>query len=207
MFWKVFPWILAAVVILIGSYAWVERVSNYSVLTDPFVLFPVLGIWAWSVMWTHFVIDEIRRFKPKLPKNIQYKKTSFVFVLFCILLHPGLLIYAQYEAGLGLSLANAYVGAARMWAVQIAVIAFFIFLSFEFFDRMRENPKVEKKWWIVNISQSVAMILIFIHSLTLGTHLQQGWFSIYWILLGIILAGCIIHTHITDWNYFRKKSP
>jgi len=198
MLWRVFPWILGIVVIAVGFYAWIERVSNYSILTNPLVLFPVLGIWAWSVMWTHFVIDEIRRLKPELPKNIPYKKVSFSFVLFCILLHPSIILYAEYKAGLGLSLLNA-------WTVQIAVIAFFIFLSFEFFDRTRKNPKVAKKWWLVNISQSTAMMLIFIHSINLGSHLQQGWFRTYWMILGAILTVCIIHMHIWDWNFFRKK--
>lgn len=184
--WKLFPWILAGFVITVGFYAWIEAGN--------LVLFPLLGIWAWSIMWTHFVIGEILRLKPQLPKNIFYKKVSFALVLLLILAHPMIAL-----TGLGLSLLN-------LWTVQIALAALLLFLSFEFFDRIRENPKVAKNWWIVNISQSLAMTLIFIHSLSLGSHLQQGWFRTYWIILGMILSMCIIHTHISDWNHFKTKT-
>lgn len=189
--WNLFPWLLGTIVIAVGFYAWIEK--------GGLVLFPLLGIWAWSIMWTHYVVDEVRRLKPGLAKNIPYKNTSFAFVLFCILLHPSIILYTEYKAGLGLSLLNA-------WAVQIAVIALFIFLAFEFFDRVRQKPAIAKRWWMVNISQSLAMTLIFIHSINLGSHLQEGWFRTYWIILGIILAVSIIHTHISDWNYFKAKT-
>ena len=73
MLWRVFPWILGAIVIAVGFYAWIEK--------GGLVLFPLLGIWAWSIMLTHYVIDEVRRLKPELSKTFLIK--TLLFPLYC----------------------------------------------------------------------------------------------------------------------------
>lgn len=203
LWWSVTPWILGIMVIIIGYIAAYPQLTPSTSLLDFYTLFPLLGIWAWSLMWTHFVIGEIRRLNPTLPKHMPYHHVSSILVLTFILAHPFLLAIAQYQNGQGLPLGSyyAYAGRGYEWVIWIAALALTTFLSYEVLIRIKERPVVKKYWWFVNISQSAAMLLIFWHALTIGHNLvDPGWFRTYWITLGIILIPTLLHTHYQDWK-------
>lgn len=202
--WRWFPWILGFVVVGTAVYVWASSVRFASLTL--YDVFPVLGLTAWSIMWTHYVIGMIRKLNPALPSNPGYSKVSEYIVLAAILLHPGLLALAQFQNGLGLPPASeyAFVAASSAWAITLAIIAWLTFLSFELFNRMKNNVAVKKNWWLVNLSQSVAMLFIFAHSLTVGRNLQSGWFRTYWLVLGVILIACIVHSHWSDYKKSRS---
>lgn len=205
LWWKMFPWVLAIAVLGVG-FAGVAQYGNvHLIFTTLYGIFPLLGISAWSIMWTHYVIGEVRRLNPTLPKNMVYHHMSSYFVLAAILLHPGFLYYAQYKKGFGLPPGSviSYVGELGMLAASFGILALLIFLSFEIFVRTKENQVVKRWWWLVNISQTVAMYLIFYHSLTIGSHLHGGWFRTYWIALGVVLLPLVLHVH---WNDLRGKT-
>lgn len=202
LWWKWFPWILAVIVTIVGCVVWVQ---NSGRSFPPFTLygwFPILGVWAWSLMWTHYAVGEVRRINPMLPKNELYSKITGTLVLTLILLHPGLLMIAQYQAGAGLPPGSvfSYVGPTGTIAVTLGPIALILFLSYDVFERLQYKPAVKRNWWLVNVAQSIAMLLILYHSLTLGTHLQYGWFRTYWIILGVLLIPMLLHVHWNDWK-------
>lgn len=151
-------------------------------------------------MWTHFVIWELRRLKPELPKDVLYSKVSGILVFALLLLHPGILAFEQYRQGLGLPPASfySYAGEASAWLIMLGSIGLTGFLFFEIIVRFEKNEKVKMIWWFVNIIQTLAMTSIFFHGLNLGGDLHGGWFRTYWILLGLLLVPCILHTHWAD---------
>jgi len=188
-----------------GKLVWYQNSGKNFPPSDLYGWFPILGIWAFSLMWTHYAIGEFRRINPKLPKNELYSKVTGILVLALILLHPGLLVIAQYQNGFGLPPAStlAYVSAPNASALVLASIALIFFLSYEIFDRLKNNPVVKKYWWLVNITQSIAMLFILKHSFTIGSHiLQPGWFRTYWIVLGTLLLPMLIHVH---WDDFKNR--
>lgn len=201
VWWRWFPWILALIIIGTTKLLWIQN-YGFKLPTDLYVLFPYLGILAFSFMWTHYAIAEVRRINPKLPKNELYSKVTGILVFILILSHPGLLALAQYQNGAGLppGSAYAYVGKMGASAVTLGIIAWFLFLSYDVFDRIKNRPFVKNNWWLVNITQSVAMLLILKHSFELGSDIQSGWFKTYWTVLGTLLLPLIIHTHWDDWK-------
>ena len=161
--------------------------------------FPLFGLLAWMIMWTHYVSGALRIKYPDLSQPKYYSKLTSWIVLFSLLLHPGLLSYKLW------SLTDTtppgswfnFVPGMKL-AVILGSIALIIFLSFEVFDRMKDNALVKKYWLLISISQSLAMTLIFVHGLRVGTRLQEGWFMWAWLLCGLALIPCLYLIHKSD---------
>ena len=185
------PWKLFAVVVLLSTIGWAEfrgwQFDNLSL----FAIFPLLGLLAWTIMWTHYALGVVSQLNG-MPRNKTYSKVSAAIVLACILLHPGLLAIALWRTNDVLPPASfySYVAPSLKYAVALGTISLIIFLSFDVFKRIRSKPWVERNWRWVSLSQVVAMILIFIHGLALGQNLQGGWFQLWWVILGALLIPC-----------------
>lgn len=205
IFVKSLPWALFATVVLIGSVAYFSEHNWLFVETikTSFSLFPLLGILAWSIMWTHFAYGALR-IKFNFPKNKLYSVVSAWIVLLLILLHPGLIAMAMYKSTMMFPPKSIflYVGDSLGWAIILAEIALLIFLSFEVFNRLKDKAIIKKNWFWISFSQMVAMTFIFIHSMTVGHNLKSGWFRVYWIVLYAILVPCFILIIRAD---FRSK--
>lgn len=205
---KLTPWLLFLVVVLLGCGAYFSD-QNWeigAVFSSGLSIFPLLGIIAWSVMWTHFVYGALR-IKYKLPKNKIYSVSSGWLVLILILLHPGLLLLENYRSAQLLPPKSIliYTGESLLWAVLIAELALLIFLSYEVFNRIRDKAIIKKNWFWISLSQMLAMTLIFVHSLALGQNLKEGWFRYYWILMFVILVVCFVI--IIKAELKKKQTP
>jgi hypothetical protein len=194
-----FTWGVLAISILLPIIVWGNGISWRAGSISPYQWFPLFGLLAWMIMWTHYVTGAIRINNPKLKKPQYYSRLTGYIVLASLLLHPALLAYAQFERGAGIPPFSYidYVGKELLLAVMMGSVALTIFLSFEIFNRLRQKFIIKKFWLAISFSQSIAMLLIFAHALKLGTHLTSGWFLIIWMLYGIVLLPCIytIHRH------------
>ncbi len=168
--------------------------------------FPLFGLLAWMVMWTHFVTGALRLNYSQLDKPKYYSVVSGYIVLGSLLLHPGLLAYAQFRNGVGVPPKSFYdyVGSSLTLAVIFGSIALLIFLSFEVFNRLKDNKSVRKNWLYISLSQSLAMTLIFVHGIRLGTNFTSGWFIYIWWLCGIILIPCFYFIHKNDVIHYKE---
>jgi hypothetical protein len=192
---KLIPWMLFFVVVVVGCFAYFS-VYNWEIIETlgaGLSIFPLLGILAWSIMWTHFAYGALR-IKYRLPKNKVYSVISGWIVLFLILLHPGILALEMYRSTELLPPKSIllYTGDSFLWAVVLAEVALLTFLSFEVFNRIKEKTAIKNNWIWISLSQMMAMTFIFIHSMALGHDLKIGWFRIYWIVLFAILVPCFI---------------
>ena len=183
-------WVFGALAVLLPTVAWLSR-NDLSDLTL-YDIFPPLGIIAFGLMWTHFVMGALRRYAGEEHRN----KTAFMpismgLVLALIILHPGLLWIALYIDGYGLppqSHISAY--STQVGFLALGTIALLVFLSYElkrFFG--------DKKWWnYVERAQIVGMVAIFIHALGLGNELKIDWFFIVWVMYGITLVLSFVYS-------------
>jgi hypothetical protein len=195
-------WGLFIVSSLLAITSWGQTVGWKLDSITPYQLFPLFGLFAWLVMWTHFVIGAFRVRNPSIRKMKLYSRVTGYTVLASLLLHPGILAFQQFRNNQGLppeSYIN-YVGESMTIAVFFGIIGLTIFLSFEFFDRMKNNKIVKKLGPAISISQSIAMMLIFVHGLRLGTTLGDGWFRVIWIIYGLLLFPCFYIIHKADFS-------
>ncbi len=195
-------WGILALSVYLSFLVWASNLSWEFSSVSIYGFFPLLGILAWMTMWTHYVTGALRIKNPKLVKPKYYSELTGYLVLACLLLHPGLLAYAQNKNGEGLPPTSffAYTGDGLKLAVMFGTISLLIFLSFEVFNRLKDRQAIKKYWWLVSISQSLAMILIFVHGLRLGSNLQTNWFTIVWAAYGLLLIPCFYIIHKEDFT-------
>lgn len=188
---KWLPWALFTVVTVLSVTAWAEFRHWQFDRLSLFALFPLFGLLAWSIMWTHYAVGAVSQLNG-MPRNKQYSKISAAIVLACILLHPTLLAIAMWQSTGKLPPDSfyGYVAPSLKYAVAFGSLGLIIFLSFDVFKRLRNKPWVDRNWRWISVSQMIAMILIFIHGLALGQNLQAGWFQLWWIVLGALLIPC-----------------
>ncbi len=200
--WQSFvPWMLAGVVTVLAGIVWGDsfgwRLSELSI----YQLFPVFGLVAFSVMWSHYMADFLHKTLLKhADLDLYFKVTSFV-VLLAILLHPGLLAYQRFRDGFGLPLGSltGYVVPSIRWIVLLGTVSFLAFMAFELHRWFGE-----KSWWkYVLYANDAAMIAIFYHGLRLGSQLHGNWYQVIWYFYGLTLIGVIIFKYYQA--FLRKK--
>ncbi len=177
-------WTLGVVVTVLAVIAWGSAFAwNFSQL-DAYGLFPLFGLLAFSLMWTHYMILALRVWTDA-PKVTAYAHITQWIVLFCLLAHPGILLFTLYQDGFGFPPGSykAYVGETMVGFVLLGTIAWVAFMAYEFKRVIAIGP-----WWkFVLAASAIAMLLILIHSLNLGTHLQDGWLRTVWYVYGATL--------------------
>ena len=167
-----------------------------------YALFPLLGLWAWGIMWTHYAYGGLRIASGTLTRNPTYSTITMWFVLAFILLHPGILIYEQWSRNDLLPPESFYsfVGPNMKQYVVLGLVALITFLLYDIVLRFKNHRTIQKLWFWISLSQMVAMVLIFIHGLNLGQNLQHGWLQFYWVVLGALLLPCFVLVGIEDWR-------
>ena len=197
-----FAWSLFASSLVLAFVAWSSSLSwDYSSLSG-YSLFPLFGIVAWLVMAGHYYTGVIRLRNSELKKPATYRTVTGYTVLGSLLLHPFILARELSANGLGVPPDSfvSYVGEGLKLAVMLGSFSLVLFLSFEVFERLKTRQIIKKNWWVVSLSQSLAMTLIWIHGLHLGSSLGEAWFRIIWIVLGIALIPCFYIIHKADFS-------
>lgn len=193
---QIIEWTVGICVSMVMISAWtISRnalVGNLSV----YDVFPVFGLLAFGLMWSHYILGSIRRFMNLAEqKYLIYWRVSTGLVLFLLVAHPVLLNGALISDGLGLPPASydaAYGSKAIILLLGSAALV--VFLAFELRRWFRD-----KTWWkYIDGAQAFAMAAIFIHALILGRELTMVWFATIWWMLGISLAASIVYNRLYD---------
>lgn len=170
---------LGTLVVVLAVIAWGSYYGWHLTPISVYVLFPLLGLVAYSLMWTHYVIAAGRDHFGLARASLKpYFTITGWAVLVLILLHPGLLIYQRYRDGFGLPPHSyeSYVAPGLGWVTLLGTASLLIFLAFEL-----HRVWGDRKWWHwVGDSSDLAMLAIAYHSLRLGTQLHMGWFRYVW---------------------------
>lgn len=192
-----FAWGSSTLAVVLGVVAWGQSFTwDFSAL-NTYLLFPVLGLTAFGLMWSHYLTAALRQYF-QIDKSVTkaYFEVTSAVVLGAILLHPGLLAYQLWRDTGELPLGSElnYLPNSKDFYVLIAMFSLLIFLAYEL-----RRWYHEKSWWkYVQYASDVAIILIYIHGLNVGSQLQQGWFQIVWYVYGLTLAGAL------SYIYYQK---
>lgn len=184
-------WMLGITVIALALAAWSQiRLTGRPL--DAYDIFPLFGLMAFSLMWTHYVTGAVRRLArlDGRPLRRYFRITSSI-VLVLLLLHPGIFLTMLWLEGLGLppfSYWEVYTGLFQRLALLLGTLSLLAFLAFEFYRKYKSAP-----WWrYVEYANIAAMFAIFYHALTLGGELGLGWFRVVWFMYGVTLVAAVI---------------
>lgn len=193
--WRTYlPWLLAAVVSALAIVVWGQSFDWTWQALNAYMFFPVLGLLAFSLMWTHYMVGTLRGTFFEDAPVVNYVRYTGYVVLAAIVLHPGILIYQLWHDGFGLPPGSymAIVGRGMEWLVLLGTASLFAFLAFEL-KRWFED----RSWWkYIDSASDVAMIAILYHGLRLGAQLQGGWYRTIWFVYGVTLVAALARKYI-----------
>lgn len=196
---QIFAWTLSLIVSVIAIMAWGRDYGWRLVPVNNYQLFPLLGLLAFSIMWSHYVSGAAQALlhAPKGSLKRYYQFTGYV-VLALICLHPGLLIYQRFRDGYGLPPHSyeSYVQPSLGWVTLLGSVSLLIFLAYELHRFFSDKP-----WWhYVQEAGDFAMLAILYHGFRLGGQFQHGWFRDVWGVYAVILVTILAR------SYYRKYS-
>jgi hypothetical protein len=189
-------WSISAITSLVAIYAW-GNTYGWHLSFNPYQVFPLMGLLAFSLMWSHYMAGFIRSYTGiKRPILKSYFSNTSTVVLALLLLHPAIVIFQRYRDGYGFPPHSyeSYVAPGLGWVTLLGTISWFIFIAFEF-----RHKYGHYSWWkYVPMAGDVAMLAIVYHGLRIGDQLQTGWFRGVWVGYGIALSFVLIY------NYYQK---
>jgi hypothetical protein len=192
-------WSLSALVAILAFIAWGASYQWRPANINAYTLFPLLGLVAFSVMWSHYIASVARQILT-IPSHVlrkYFNVTSFI-VLILICAHPGILIYQRYRDGFGLPPGSyhSYVAPGLGWITTLGSVCLLVFIAYEFRRKFKKNS-----WWrYTQYLVDAAMIGILYHSLKLGNQLQSGWLQKVWYFYGVSLVGCLIYQYYQNYK-------
>jgi hypothetical protein len=194
-----FAWALSLLVCLLAIIAWGDTFSWRIFPLNVYAFFPLLGLLAFSLMWTHYVVGTAKdMLHVNTPRIWSFYRYTGYAVLLLICLHPGLLIYQRFRDGYGLPPKSyeTYVAPSLSWITLLGTVSLLVFLAFE----LRRIFGTRQWWHFVVEAGDLAMLAIAYHGLRLGTQLQMGWFKYVWLFYAAVLAAILVR------KYYRKFS-
>lgn len=202
---QISAWSLSLAVSLIAFVAWGTTYGWKFTPLSPYQLFPLLGLWAFSIMWSHYINGAARELAGLERHALKryFKLTSYA-VLTLILLHPGILIYQRFRDGYGLPPGSyeSYVAPGLGWVTLLGTASFCVFIAYEF-----RRVWGRRSWWhFVTEAGDVAMLAILYHGFRLGSDLQQGWFRYVWLFYLITLVAVLIRKYYYRYAVAEVKA-
>lgn len=198
-------WLLFCVVVLVPFVHWADTLAPGKPL-NAYTVFPLLGVWAWSLMWTSYVHGTLSMVSDRFVRSPLYGRVTGVLVLMLLMAHPGLLI-----TGLLVDTGEDAPGTVLLFGgegegvfVVLGMAALVAFFVYEVLDRLDLKARMGRRWRWVGLAQIAAMTAVFVHSLALGRHLDEaGWFRHYGVALGALLLPCFAVIGRADWRTGR----
>ena len=187
---------LTVLTTLLAVTAWGSLYRWHIPFDSLYVLFPLLGLLAFSVMWSQYMVEATKNIFTPAPRLLKYYKYTSWIVLVLIVLHPGLLIAQRFRDGYGLPPGSylSYVAPAQEWLVLLGTASLLVFLAFAL-----KRWLGRYSWWrYVLFLNDVAIVAIFYHGLRLGQTLQAGWFQTLWWFYGLTLVAAL------SYKYYQK---
>ena len=173
--------VLTPIILRIMNTLW----SEGSLLAN---IFPLFGLLAFTLLWLHAISGV---FEEWLRKQIDFDffvRWSSLVIFFSIILHPLLLLILVKFNFLAI-----YKGAPL--AIALGVVGLLLLLTYDIGKALQKHDFFIRNWRGILIVSSIGTILIFFHSLTLGSDLQSGFLRGLWIFYGTTAVLATIYTY------------
>lgn len=198
-YWLLGAILLTTVVCGLSIAAWLSTRSGF--ILSALGIFPVLGLLAFSIMWSQYMMEAIKNYLDLQSPTIRlFFAYSSRIVLLLILLHPAILIATLYQNGAGLPPGSyrEYVAPGMTWLVTLGMLGLLAFIAFEF----RKFFESKGLWGYVAALNDLAIVAIFYHGLRLGSDVQTGWFQPVWYMYGMTLLLALAYKYYLS---FRQR--
>jgi hypothetical protein len=131
---RIVAWSITIVAVFLAFMAWGQSLSWHIFGTSTYVLFPIFGLMAFSVLWSQYMAIALRQWSKQAADSLtHYFNITGWLVLVFILLHPGLLVWQLWRDGAGLPPQSdlGYVAPSLKFFVILGMINLTVLLLFE----------------------------------------------------------------------------
>ena len=152
-------------------------------------VFPLFGLLAFTLLWLHAMSGVLEPWLRKYINFDQFVHSTATIILFSIILHPLLLLI-----NLRFNISNLflYYGFTSIW---LGIISWLLLITYDIGKSLQKYPFFVKNWQNILTISTIGFILIFFHSLALGSDLQSGPLRIIWIFYGCTAILATIYTY------------
>lgn len=190
-------WGLGLLVSLLAIFVWGNDINWDFSGASLYLFFPPLGLIAFSLMWSHYILNAVNEYTGA-EKDKTYSSITTYVVFLALLLHPMLFFLQLYIDGFGTPPESyvEFLGDSFAKFAALGTAAWLAFMAYEFRGWLENRGLI---WRLILLSNAIAMVLVFIHGLKLGSNLQSGFYMGVWWLYGVSLAVSYIYLFV------RKK--
>lgn len=154
------------------------------------LLFPWFGITAFCLLWLHAISGVFEGWLRARINFDRFISITATIILICIIAHP-LLLLVTFE----FNVAGIFASYGVL-PISLGIAGWLLLISYDIWKPFkRYNQFFVRHWNKVLIISNIGFIIIFFHSLSIGSNLQSGPLRIVWIFLGITGALAIIYTY------------
>lgn len=148
-----------------------------------YALFPLLGLYAFSMLWLQFIMGSARDVLAKAyPRVLKFHMNQGPFVLFFSLLHPLLLTLG---VGLESYLYMTYIATEMKLYAFLGVLALFFMILAVGAAKFRTHPWLQRRWIYVHYLNYLVFIFSWLHSWNVGTDIQTAPLRYLWLFYGV----------------------
>ena len=163
-------------------------------------IFPFLGILAFTLLWTHSICGVFESWLQKYINMDLYVAITAKIILLCIILHPLLALVT-----VNFNLSNLYLAYGFLF-IELGAIGWTLLIIYDVAKPFLKYEAVKKQWNNILTISTVGFIIIFFHSLFIGSDLQTGFLRTLWIFYGVTGILATVYTYGIKRFLFKKPS-
>lgn len=153
-------------------------------------MFPLVGLYALSLVWTQVMLGSLMPLWKKIFPNIFiFHRTEGLFALIFAIAHPTLLAFG---IGLGSYLARDFISPAQEKFVYFGYTALFVMILTVGTAVLMRKKFISRWWRKIHVLNYLIFAAAWVHSWNLGSDIQSTNLKYLWLWYGASVAIAII---------------
>ncbi|HEY4528543.1 MAG TPA: hypothetical protein VJJ48_01815 [Candidatus Paceibacterota bacterium] len=150
--------------------------------------FPIFGLLAFTLLWLHSMSGVFEESLRKMFNFDAFVHWSSLVILVSILLHPLLLL-----ASINFDLLIIF--GSHPLPIWLGAIGLTLLLTYDIGKLLKRHEFFQRHWQDILTISTIGFLLIFFHSLQLGSDLQGGFLRKLWVFYGVTAILATIYTY------------
>jgi glycine/D-amino acid oxidase-like deaminating enzyme/nitrite reductase/ring-hydroxylating ferredoxin subunit len=164
--------------------------------------FPLLGLYAFTLIWAQLVIGANMRWLRRLfPRIETFHRTEGIFALVFALAHP---LFLATGLGLAEYLKIEFVDPRLKWAVLLGDLQLLLLVTTVATALLMKRPWLRRRWHLIHYANYAVFAMVWVHSWTLGSDVRTTSLKWLWFFFG---ATGIASAVMRFWPGTRGLSP
>ncbi len=193
--------VYAAVLAMPGTVFFSQRggvsfLSGHDVQTFNLLAFPLIGLYAFTLLWSQFVIGSARSLLGRFlhPGIISFHRRQGVLIFLLALLHP---LMRFFGIGLDRYFTGWHVAPSFVPYLWLGYLVLFMMTLTVVSALLRNVPWLRKRWHAVHYLNYAVFAMAWLHSWFLGSDVQSTGLSYLWMFFAASAVAATVVRVVT----------